>query len=66
MRRAPFALVLTVAAVLAPSGVASAVPEKRPWATINVCDTAKKRNSVGIRAGMPGTGEPAQRMYIRF
>lgn len=66
MRRIPLALLLTAAAGLAPSGVANAVPEERPWATVNVCDTAKKRNSVGIRAGMPGTGEPAQRMYIRF
>ena len=66
MRRVAFALVLMLAAALAPAGMAGAVPEKRPWATVNVCDTAGKRNSVGIRAGMPGTGERAQRMYIRF
>ncbi len=65
MRRVPFALLLAVVAVLAPSGVASAVPKTKPWATVNVCDTARKSNSVGIRAGMPGNGT-TQRMYIRF
>jgi hypothetical protein len=65
MRRVPFALLLTFAIVLAPAGAASAVPKKSPWATVNVCATAGKSNSVGIRAGMPGNGT-RQRMYIRF
>lgn len=65
MRRVPFAVPLAVAAAFLPGGVAVAVPTKVPWATINVCDTAKKRNSVGIRAGMPGNGT-TQRMYMRF
>ena len=65
MRRVPFALLLTAVAALAPSGVAGAVPKDHPWATINVCNTAKKRNSVGVRAGMPGNGT-TQRMYMRF
>jgi hypothetical protein len=65
MRRVPFALAVAVVAALVPSGVAGAVPKKVPWATVNVCDTAKKRNAVGIRAGMPGNGTE-QRMYMRF
>jgi hypothetical protein len=65
MRRVPFAVLLVAAAALVPSGVAGAVPAKRPWATINVCDTERKRNAVGIRAGMPGNGT-RQRMYMRF
>jgi len=65
VRRVPFALPLMLAAVLVPSGIANAVPKKTPWATVNVCDTAGKSNSVGIRAGMPGNGT-TQRMYIRF
>jgi hypothetical protein len=65
MRRVPLALVLTAAALLAPSGLAAAVPAKTTWATINVCDTAKQRNAVGIRAGMPGNGT-RERMYMRF
>lgn len=65
MRRVPLALLLAAAAALVPSAVAGAVPAKRPWATVNVCETDKKRNSVGIRAGMPGNGT-RQRMYMRF
>jgi hypothetical protein len=65
MRWVPFALLLAAVAVLVSSADASAVPTKAPWATVNVCDTAKKRNSVGIRAGMPGNGTE-QRMYMRF
>jgi hypothetical protein len=65
MRRVPFAVLVAVAAALVPSGVAGAVPKKVVWATVNVCDTAERRNSVGIRAGMPGNGTE-QRMYMRF
>ena len=65
VRWVPFALLLAAVAVLVSSADASAVPKKTTWATVNVCDTAKKRNSVGIRAGMPGNGTD-QRMYMRF
>jgi hypothetical protein len=65
MRRIPFALLLAGSALLAPGGVASAVPAKTTWATVNVCDTAQSRNAVGIRAGMPGNGT-RERMYMRF
>src|SRR5918994_549842 len=27
----------------------------RQWATVNVCDTTKHPNEVGVRASMPGT-----------
>lgn len=66
MRWAPFVVLLATFALLVSGAEAQAVPKKAPWATINVCDTAKKRNSVGIRAGMPGTGVREQRMYMRF
>lgn len=65
VRWVPFALLLAAVVLLVSSADAGAVPKKKPWATVNVCDTAKKRNSVGVRAGMPGNGT-AQRMYIRF
>ena len=65
MRWIPFAVLLAVFAMLVSSAEAGAVPKKAPWATVNVCDTAKKRNSVGVRAGMPGNGKK-QRMYMRF
>ncbi|NLT05276.1 MAG: hypothetical protein GXY03_03095 [Solirubrobacterales bacterium] len=65
MRRPSLVALLAVTAVLVPATGASAVPKDRPWATINVCDTSKKRNAVGIRAGIPGNGR-RQRMYMRF
>jgi hypothetical protein len=51
--------------LLVSSAEAKAVPKKTTWATVNVCATAKKVNSVGLRAGMPGNGTK-QRMYMRF
>lgn len=65
MRWVPFAILLVAVALLVSSAEARAVPKKTTWATINVCDPAGKRNSVGIRAGMPGNGT-GQRMYMRF
>jgi len=35
------------------------------WATVNICDTAGAPDSMGILAGMPGTGRGG-RMYMRF
>lgn len=65
MRRiSPFVAMTVAVALLVPAG-AGAAPTDRPWATVNVCDTAKKRNAVGLRAGMPGNGT-RQRMYMRF
>jgi hypothetical protein len=42
---------------------ASNTPEL--WATVNICDTAKAPDSMGVRASMPGNGT-RQRMYMRF
>jgi hypothetical protein len=36
------------------------------WATINVCDTPKHPDTIGIRASMPGSGRPGERMFMRF
>ncbi|MEX1141549.1 MAG: hypothetical protein WD993_09270 [Thermoleophilaceae bacterium] len=63
MRR--LTLSILAVALLAAPAVAQAVPKHRPWATINVCDTDRKRNVVGVRAGMPGNGT-RQRMRMRF
>jgi hypothetical protein len=65
MRWVPFAVLLAAVSLLVASAEAAAVPKKTTWATVNVCDTAGKRNAVGIRAGMPGNGTE-QRMYMRF
>jgi hypothetical protein len=65
MRWIPLAVLLAAVVLLVSSAEAGAVPKKAPWATVNICDTDGKRNSVGIRAGMPGNGT-RQRMYMRF
>jgi hypothetical protein len=55
------------AALAAPEGAAAATPAPRLWATVNVCDTAKHPDTVGVRASMPGAGaRTKQRMYARF
>ena len=58
------ALSLTVlACLLAPSVAAARDPE--PWATVNVCDSAKQPDTIGIRASMPGTPKGV-RLSMRF
>jgi hypothetical protein len=38
---------------------------KHLWSTVNVCDTAKAPDTIGIRARMPGDGT-RRRMWMRF
>src|SRR3954447_13119065 len=54
-------------AVLVPTAASAAKrkPVKDLWATVNVCDTAKSPNQMGVRARMPGDGT-RRRMYMRF
>src|SRR3954454_24843802 len=54
---------VAIIALLAPS-VASA-KDAAPWATVNVCDTAKRPDTIGIRASMPGLPKGA-RLTMRF
>jgi hypothetical protein len=42
---------------------AAAAP--RVWATVNICDVPAAPDSMGVRAGMAGTGR-LRRMYMRF
>jgi hypothetical protein len=37
----------------------------RRWATVNICDTEKSPDAMGLRASMPGNGT-RQRMFMRF
>ena len=57
--------VVTAAAVLALATPAVAVARTEEWATVNVCDTAKHPNEVGVRASMPGSPRGTGRR-IRF
>jgi hypothetical protein len=54
--RALTAACLALGCALASSAPAAARPATadRLWATVNVCDTSKHPNEVGIRASMPG------------
>jgi hypothetical protein len=60
--RVPLLLALLVMAALPATADAKA---KHLWATVNVCDTAKSPDTIGIRARMPGDGTK-RRMWMRF
>lgn len=45
-------------------GSANASASRR-WATVNICDTEKSADAMGLRASMPGNGT-RQRMFMRF
>jgi hypothetical protein len=57
-------LTALIAALLAVPGPAAAATENL-WSTVNVCDTAKQPNKMGVRARMPGNGRRG-RMFMRF
>jgi hypothetical protein len=61
MRRAAAIALLSLA--LAPA--TAHARDAGPWATVNVCDTAKQPDAIGIRASMPGTPKGA-RLSMRF
>jgi hypothetical protein len=57
---------LAAAAVAAPATASAGPASKLLWATVNVCDTAGHPDGVGIRGSMPGTGDAADRLLMRF
>ena len=56
-------LIALIVCLLAPAVAAAA--GARAWATVNVCDTARQPDAVGIRASMPGAAKGA-RLSMRF
>jgi hypothetical protein len=63
------AIALLLAAAPATAGARSAdsiFHNKRLWATVNVCDTVGHPDSIGIRGSMPGSGDRAEAMFMRF
>jgi hypothetical protein len=62
------ALLLAVAGASTATAADAPTVDKSPllWSTINICDTAKHPDTIGIRASMPGSGKPKERMYMRF
>jgi hypothetical protein len=61
MRRAVAIVLLT----LAFPATAHARRDPLPWATVNVCDSAKQPDAIGIRASMPGSPKGAK-LSMRF
>ncbi len=54
---------------MCPTGVARAASgddARKPWATVNVCDTPAAPNTIGIRASMPGSRSGQEERYMRF
>jgi hypothetical protein len=64
-RRGALFLVSVAAAVIAPTSNAFAAKADRLWATVNICDTLRHPNQMGVQASMPGNGT-RERMYMRF
>jgi hypothetical protein len=59
-------VVLSCVAFAVAAPVSPAVAAKaKPWATVNICDTAKNPNTIGIRASMP-RGKDGEQLFIRF
>jgi hypothetical protein len=61
------AAVVLLALLLVPTAATAAKPPDRgPWATVNVCDTTKHPDAIGIRAAMPGDPRKGVRLQMRF
>jgi hypothetical protein len=61
------ALVLAAVPATAAARTAESITHnKRLWATVNVCDTVGHPDSIGIRGSMPGSGDKAEVMFMRF
>jgi hypothetical protein len=63
--------VIALLILLVPAGASarradSIFHNKRLWATVNVCDTVGHPDSIGIRGSMPGSGDRAEVMFMRF
>ena len=60
-------LLLVLLLLLVAPATAVAAPDRsdRPWATVNVCDTAARPNTLGIRGSMPGSGR-LETLQMRF
>jgi hypothetical protein len=58
-------LAVLVAFLLLPAGASARMRDADLWATVNVCDTSKNQDAIGIRASMPSSPKGA-RLSMRF
>lgn len=59
-------LVLLVVPIAVAQAATSSDDRRTVWATVNVCDTPKFPNTIGIRASMPGSRTGAEVRWMRF
>lgn len=60
-------VLLSALLVAAPArGATRQFDQTKLWATINVCDTSARPDTIGLRASMPGSGSAADEMFMRF
>jgi hypothetical protein len=50
----------------APAGAADFQKSRHLWATVNVCDTERNPDTLGIRASMPGLRRKRESLWMRF
>jgi hypothetical protein len=64
----PLLVLILLLALAAPASAAPKTVDKSRhlWATVNICDTARHPDAMGVRASMPGSGSRRERMYMRF
>jgi hypothetical protein len=67
-RNAPLAaaLMLAIAVPAAAASATSVFQSRHLWSTVDVCNTAKHPDVVGVRGSMPGTGSRSEQMFMRF
>ncbi len=51
---------------ISPAAAADFQKSRHLWATVNVCDTQRNPDTLGIRASMPGSGRRGETMWMRF
>ena len=50
----------------APAQAADFQKSRHLWATVNVCDTERHPDTLGVRASMQGSGRKGESMWMRF
>jgi hypothetical protein len=65
-RRLLTASALLVLLATAPASAGSFQKSRHLWATVNVCDTERNPDTIGIRASMPGLGRKGETLWMRF
>lgn len=58
--------VLLVAPISAGHAASASDDRREVWATVNVCDTPRFPNTIGVRASMPGSRSGAEVRWMRF